>query len=281
MLMHSSAITPCPEPGVYQNVSLQQYLAWDAVSHSDLKTFMQAPLKYKAGKLRPKEPTKDMKFGSLVHTMVLERNTINMRYAIAPICDRRTKEGKAIFAEFEAKSQGREVVTREDFERAELLAESVHTHGAAGKLLAGNNQYELSIVWKHEPTGILCKSRLDCFNHDLSAIVDLKTALDASPSGFEKQVWNLGYYTSCYFYKCAAAKAALKPKSFIFIAVEKDFPHLTATYEAHESVIDAAEGIVERALERFQECQETDYWPGYGDGIQYIHLPHYAIQSLT
>ena len=55
-------------------------------------------------RLNPMEKTPALVMGSLFHTLVLEENEFTARYAVLPDIDRRTKEGKIIYSEFEQAS---------------------------------------------------------------------------------------------------------------------------------------------------------------------------------
>jgi exodeoxyribonuclease VIII len=69
-------------------------------------------------RLNPMEKTPALVMGSLFHTLVLEENEFTARYAVLPDIDRRTKEGKIIYSEFEQASGGRDLVKEADVSMA-------------------------------------------------------------------------------------------------------------------------------------------------------------------
>ena len=52
-----------PKQGLHENVPFESYLAWDAVSSSQLALFAKSPAHYQAGY---KAASKQMKLGSVV-----------------------------------------------------------------------------------------------------------------------------------------------------------------------------------------------------------------------
>lgn len=174
---------------------------------------MQSPYHYYSRYLDPdRQPqiqTAAMKLGSLTHCCVLEPDEVSKRYGITP--DRRSNAGKALAADMEA--SGIEAVTAAEMEQALQMAASVRSNSTAALLLS-NGEAEKSLWWDDIATGIRCKVRPDWINGD--TIVDLKTCVDASKSGFAKSVANFGYSIQAAHY--LAGTLATK---FIFIAVEK------------------------------------------------------------
>ena len=120
-------------------------------------------------------PTAAMLFGTLVHSMVLEPESVDALYLASPRFDRRTKAGKEALAEFEAQAEGKVVVDMDTFQRAQRTAEAVLTHPTAGPLFKGGNA-EITARW--EQHGLPCKARVDYYQG--RSIVDLKTTQDAS-----------------------------------------------------------------------------------------------------
>jgi hypothetical protein len=70
------------------------------LSYSSLREFAISPRHFLRYKLRQKEQTPAMVFGSLVDCMILTEDQVEARFAVAPDVDRRTKDGKAKWEEF-------------------------------------------------------------------------------------------------------------------------------------------------------------------------------------
>jgi hypothetical protein len=249
------------------------YHADPAVSASHLHAVAASPYHYWSRFLAPDRPpsaqTAAMKLGSLTHCAVLEPDELAKRYGIAP--DRRTNAGKAIAAEMEA--SGIEAVTASEMEQAMAMASSVRSHQAAAALLR-DGKAEQSFWWDDQPTGLRCKCRPDWYNG--TTIVDLKTTTDASPKGFAKSVAQWRYHVQQNHYLAGAFA-----ERFVFIAVEKTYPYAVGVYELDETA--ALHGETERRnnLQTIADCRAISEWPGYGNTIQPLSLPNWALGGTT
>lgn len=249
-----------------------------AVSKSHLDLIARSPLHYWARYLDPNrvepEPTASMKLGTAVHTLTLERDTWEERYIVAPQVDRRTKEGKALWAEFEAEVQGRELISADDRALVSRMAEAVWRHPAAAMLLDWQGQAETTHMWVDANTGLECKCRPDWLTKDGALVIDLKTTEDASPAGFRKSIAAYRYHCQSAWYLHGLEQATgRRPDQFIFICVEKKPPHAVAVYAADSEMIGIGYETAMRDLQRIAECKAAASWPGYGEEVQMIGLP--------
>lgn len=252
-----------------------EYHADLAVSKSHLDLVARSPRHYWHRYLNPDaeppEPTPAMVVGSAVHTRVLEPHRYGIEYAVAPVLDRRTKAGKEAWDQFQAESQGKTVLTTEQDVLAEAVAHAVHEHPAAALLLSKPGQVEQSYFWDDQETGERCKCRPDWHSDCGRLIVDLKTTEDASPTGFQRSVQKFRYHVQAAWYL-----QGLGAEQFVFIAVEKQPPHLVGVYVATPEMVAAGARVAARDLARLAECRAADQWPGYGDEITPIDLPRWS-----
>lgn len=167
-----------------------EYHAHKAVSKSDLDLIHRSPLHYRSAKEMPREQTETLLLGSVVHKLVLEPKDFDNEYAVAPTCDRRTKEGKAAWNDFVAASKDKTVVSDVIYQKAKSIADSAINHPVAKKLLV-NGTAEQSFFWTED--GVECKCRPDYLRND-GIIIDLKTTQDASPESFTKSAYNYRYH---------------------------------------------------------------------------------------
>ena len=118
------------EPGVYGGIGNEEYHKGPGLSSSDLKLLARSPLHYKTAKAIPPKETDAMRLGTAVHCAVLEPDRFEKEYAAAPeAIDRRTKAGKAHWAELEA--TGKVVLSGEDAQMVRGMADSVRRHPTA------------------------------------------------------------------------------------------------------------------------------------------------------
>ena len=131
----------------------EQYHANEAISHSKLELFRRRPISYYrrfvAKTVARPEPTEAFRLGSAAHCAVLEPTTFWDRYALRPEgIDRRTKDGKIAFAEFEAANVGKTVITQDEAGSVQEMTAAVQHHPLASQLLAAGSP-ELS--WRVSP----------------------------------------------------------------------------------------------------------------------------------
>ena len=269
-----SSVSP-DEPEDLENADYHRH---SAVSKSHLDQIARSPLHYWARYVDPNrvdpEPTPAMRLGTAVHTLTLERNTWDDRYVVAPNVDRRTKEGKARWAEFEAEAAGRELISADDRALVSRMAEAVWTHPAAAMLLDLSGQAETTHMWIDASTGLECKCRPDWLAADSSLVVDLKTTEDASPAGFRKSISSWRYHVQSAWYLHGLEQATgRRPDQFIFVCVEKRPPHAVAVYAADSEMIGIGYDTAMRDLQRLAECKAAASWPGYSDQVEIIGLP--------
>ena len=261
-----------------KRMSMPEYQAAPGISASGLNLIHRSPAHYKENRDNPSESTAAMIFGSMFHTLALEPELFKVEYAVLPSgLDRRTKEGKAIYADFQIENVGKQMVSADDYVAARNMVKGLRSHSRANQALAGG-QAELSIFWQaHGPDGLIdCKSRLD-YVTESGVIVDLKTTTDARIDPFSRQCWQLGYHRKAAFYMDAyKAMFGKEAEGFLFIALEKEPPYGTALYLLDETASDQGRREYIHDLNAYAECLKNDLWPCYPDEVMAILLPAWA-----
>lgn len=246
----------------------QEYRASSGISRSELWLLNPnnggSPEKFMFAKNNPGEPTPAMIFGTLAHLALLEPHRFVDEFTFAPDgLDRRTKVGKAAYAEFLENVGTRTVVTKEDWAVACLMAAEVNRFPFAEKLLDG--AHEKVFRWEDDLTGEECKIRVDSIKTicGTPVIVDYKTTTDASTDAFSRKAISLGYDFQAGMY-CEGVEAVMgvRPR-FVFIAQEKAEPYSVNVLEADEGFIQRGRDIFRELLGIYHECKTTDNWYGY------------------
>ncbi|MBQ1790226.1 MAG: PD-(D/E)XK nuclease-like domain-containing protein [Oscillospiraceae bacterium] len=234
-----------------------------AVNKSTLWEMRKSPLHYwHLMHDTPKEDTKAMQFGRAVHSRLLQPASFDAEYAVAPECDRRTKEGKAIWNELLA--SGKEVISQADMDIINAMqAEYIRTIYYSGdkdwwKIIDS----EVPLFWTDDETGIECKARLDLLAQDY--VIDYKTTMDASTNAFHREALRYGYDLQAAMYMEAARANGYNPKGFIFIAQEKNAPYMINILYASDAFLDRGRWIMRDLLAQYKECRDSNNWPGYG-----------------
>ena len=247
------------------------------VSKHGLDLIHRAPALYRHRQLAPPElRTPAMRWGTLVHLWVLEPEHVAKETFEAPTVDRRTKAGKEAWDAALVEAGTRELVTAEERAQLDQITEAVHMHPLAGHILG--NAYpqncEISLYWKDLDTRATCRARPDL--HVDNYVVDLKTTTNASADAFARDAWKFRYHVQAAFYIDAFAAVGKRADTFVFIAVEKDAPHLVQVFVPEDEWIDAGRATYKRDLEIYMRCLESDKWPGLSDDAQPLTVPAWA-----
>ena len=261
---------------IIHDLSNEDYHSLPSISKSGLDLIHRAPALYKYRRDNPQEQTAAMRWGTLVHTAILEPDTLTERVVVAPKFDRRTTQGKADAAAFEIDNRGKDVITAE--EMADLLAtrDAVWMHPATSKALGMLREVETSIFWSDEVSDIDCRCRPDGIMSN-GTILDVKTTVDASPDSFAKSIANYRYHVQAAFYsdgfKAAFGEA---PRGFAFLALEKTAPFLCALYVLDAKAVLRGRSEYRADLEVLRRCRASGEWPGLPDQPVILDLPRWA-----
>jgi hypothetical protein len=253
-----------------------EYHARPEVSKSGLDLMRRSPLHFWHRYLNPERvaepPTDAMVLGSALHTAVLEPHLFDDEYAVAPHCDRRTKEGKMIWADFEQEAAGKTLLKADDANRIKGMANAVRSHKAASFLLTMPGKAEQSYFWTDPETGEKCKCRPDWHSNDGRIVVDVKTTEDASPGKFlRSSVLGWRYHVQAAFYMQGLPSAEV----FLFVVVEKKPPFAAAVYSLPVKLVERGLEEARQDLRRIAECRAASHWPSYSEEIEELPLPRW------
>ena len=236
----------------------------------------KSPAHFRYWKDNPQEDTASLLFGRAVHKYVLEKEDFFNEFAVAPFVDRRTKEGKAQWLLFQDQSEGKDIITQEDFEKIQAMYDALYATPFVAKLLSGEK--ELSFFTEDDRTGLVVKCRPDCITDfdEVSLLIDYKSCSDASNDGFMKDAIKLMYDMQLAYYKDNVDKNRGREHIVIFIAQEKNPPYLVNILEANEYFIRSGRDMYRTYLDMYAECLENDDWYGYTkDGVNTLGLPNW------
>lgn len=265
--------------GIIPGIPIEEYHRHGSVSKSQLDQFAKSPAHYLASLTTQRKETAAMRIGSIFHGMVLEPDRVKI--AIAPVCDKRTEDGKATWEAFCLENAGAEIVTADEGEMLNGMAESIRKHQAASALLNGDGIAEGSCFWFDERSGELCRCRPDFYRRDLGIIVDLKTADDASPEGFARSIWKYAYHRQAALYMDGVSESTGDIiKGFVFVAVEKSAPYAVGVYRLDMQGEEAGRVSYQSLLLDLADCKINRNFPAYSPRIETISLPAYAVKEV-
>jgi len=263
----------------------QQYHANSAVSHSKLEVFRRRPQlyyrRYIAKTITPEPASAALRVGSALHCSVLEPDNWPTHFAIKPEgIDRRTKDGKEKWAQFEAENIGRTIIDQDEAAQVLAMQTAVRQNETAAILLA-QGQPEAS--WRTE--GLLAlQCRTDWFNAEGCAltdgrpyIVDIKTTESLSGEdfgSFERTVFKYGYHRQAGFYLPLLTEITGGPVfDFFFVAVEKVEPFGVAVYRMSDAAAALGQDETLDDLRRLKRCYETQEWPNIDSTVRELGVP--------
>jgi hypothetical protein len=267
------------EPGLYPDVSFKEYLSWDAVSSHDLMSIRRSPAHYIASKASNTQ-TDAMRFGTAAHAWILQPAEAPDLILVAPKVDRRTKAGKAAWAEFMADAGDRTIVNEDEADTLAKMAGAVNASPAARSVLEQAGVREASALWRHsECWG---RGRPDALSTE-GLIVDLKTAQDASPDSFARTCANFNYHLQAAYYLDGLHAAGVTPEvtAFVFVVVEKTPPFGVAVYTLSDEAIELGREQYQSALSTYEDALSTQIWGGYTAAyqIETLDLPRWAFRK--
>lgn len=257
----------------FLKISQSEYRQLDGISRSELFEMAKSPLHYRYNKLNKieSEPTPALIFGSLTHKLVLEPDSFNDEFVVMPDgIDRRTKEGKETYNRLIEEANGKMIVSESDYMKALEMAAAVKKHPTASKLLySGKPQYEVSLMWTDDETGIRCKIRPDAVNEIDGTFycLDYKTTDSCQDGHFERSVKKYGYRLQSGMYHEGLFENTFEDFKFVFIAQEKTAPYAVRIYECDSSFIEAGTEDYKAFLQELLRCAHNNEWNGYEDEI--------------
>ena len=255
----------------------QEYFALDAINATLLKDIIKQSPVHAQARRTVDNPTPQMKLGTAVHTAILDTNWDDT-IAVAPAVDRRTKAGKAEYAEFEEKSGNKTVITADQLKLVNQMHSAVFDHPEAKRLLGNCTDSEHVRVFEYG--GEKCKAKIDAVDLLNDTIIDIKTTADASPQAFAKQSANYLYHMQLAWY---ARSLDMEFVDAFIIAIENTPPHAVAVYIFDAEALRVGWHLCKRAVREWKEykldCELNDVSLAYGDNIHDLCLPPWADQG--
>lgn len=258
-------------------MSKEQNIDLTRLSQSSLKAFAKSPSHFIQYKTEEYEATPAQEFGSMVHKYVLEHDQFDEAYILQPKFDRRTKQGKEDFANFQKEAKGKKTYTADQLVALEEIYANVLAHPVAGNLLKLEGEVEKHLEVEHKvgEHNLTLHGYLDKYSH--GRIIELKTGTDTSPERFQRDAYNLKYHWQAGFYTHLASKhfnIAKHQLEFFYITVDTKAPYNVTVYKAD------LEFVLRGLSEIFEVVERYTKWDGepagYSEKILGLGLPSWA-----
>lgn len=246
-------------------ISDSEYNSIKAMNATGLKKFSVSPMHYKHW-LDTKDTQDDsgesLRFGRALHCLCLEgQDTFNNKFAITPVVDRRTKEGKLAWQNFLNENAGRDFVTPDEFSSAQQMADRFRSNKMINEIIEAGVVTEGVLLGN--VFGSPFKGRFDMYCPSLRIMLDLKS-ISKPPThrNVSRAMSDYDYRRQEAVYRKLAYDCNMQVEKFIFTFMEKDCPHGIAHVSNSEASMHFAYIELEQLALDYKECLDLDVWPG-------------------
>jgi PDDEXK-like domain of unknown function (DUF3799) len=258
------------------NMSMEDYLSHPALNSSKLKLMLKTSLDFKEGLEEENNETKSTLLGTAVHTLLLEPQTFEARYALQTeeFGDKRSGETKKRWDAFKNENKGKTILDQKESLFLVRLKEKVRKNTHLRLLIAGGQS---EIVGISEAQGLALKARADLLTKD--TIWDVKTTIDGvDDANLYRTIKKYRYdFQAAHYFRIFNELMGNKFKNFGWIFVDTSSP------AQHIRLIKAPEIMIRRACMTHAEvilsvltCMENNTWPGWPTNPTELEMPHWA-----
>lgn len=289
---------PMPALGMHYGQPNDDYHSSPGISKTGLSTIIsQSPAHYHWAKTHPEDrkDTLAMDKGSAFHCLVLEPHLFDEQFIeipedapprpTKPQINAKKPTDLALFRigwwdDFDAKHEGKVQFQAEQFANVRHMADAVHAHPVASLLvMPEDGPVECSCYYIDPTVKRMAKCRPDKWNQTHNALVDLKSARDASFTGFGKAVAEHHYHMSDAMTRLGMHCAGHTVDEYIFLVVENEPPYGVGIYHLDPITKDFGVREYERSMHIYNKCMESGDWPAYPPGIRELDMPGWGLRS--
>jgi len=217
----------------------------------------------------PRTESKAFEFGSLLHTLVLEREEVIKRYVQPLDIDKRSKANKEAHSQYAIEHKDKIIVDAKDMQLAIEMSEVVlKRYGAIIDRSSKELVFETSI------DGIKLKAKIDIYDEKSGFIIDLKSTAD-SLLKVTSNSWDYGYSLQAGFYERVVVDNDLNYNNFGFLfASKKDKRALM--YECSQQFMTYGRDEFARVFELVQKYEENKE---VSDAVKTLNMPSWWLEK--
>lgn len=253
------------------------------ISRSDIVEIVRCPKRWVKG-FKNKQ-TESMKWGSLVDTLLLDKDRVFEKYVVPPEVYTNDKGETKPWnlnakkcKEWKENNKDKIVVKQEVIDKADDAINSVDGT-SAHFIVSSEKQVMVTAEWFDEDTGIIVplKCLIDLVpdkDHELYGqfLGDLKTVESASPNTWPRKVWQYDYHTQGAFYIDMYNEATQENRTdFAHILIESFPPYTSArrmlSFDGEMEFLDLGRNKYVEGLKLYCKCLKTGEWPDYDSDI--------------
>ena len=240
--------------GIHPDCPRQQYIVTHAASPGRLKDILVSPAYMQARRAEPFVETSAVRQGKALATLLEGGEGLLDAEARIFDQDRRTKAGKAAYAEMQEwvnEEPNRYILTPDEYECAYAMAVAISEEAAD---LLAPAQNECAVVWREEETGITCKMLADYWDEETSTIIEIKS------TGQIDRRQNIAADFR-YHVQAAMGVDGFNAAGHLFIWVEQKAPYQVIIEPSSEEFLAQGMDAYLQALTIYDKCLRTDQWP--------------------
>lgn len=246
----------------------------ERVRFSSLKRLFTSPAHYRAGIVEPREPSKAMQFGTLVHAIVLGGGRVRVYDG-----ERRGNAWKDWKAANESppgtpNEDANLLVTSAEQERAERVASAIAAKPVVAEKLGGEKEHTLQWRWHNRD----CQGRLDVLG--ARWVADVKIGHTAQPSRFVHFSHRMLYHAQLAWYRIGMRENGIPCDAAYVLAAETYAPFAVTSFRLTERALEEGEKACAFLMERLAVCEADDHWPDYAQDDVDLDVPE-AEPELT
>lgn len=265
------------QPGIYYDISNEDYHAGEGVSKSQLDMVAKSPVLLQWAKCAPvdTEKLKALDMGTALHCALLEPDEFSKRFIVAPEFNRRTNIGKAEEKAFlkDCETSGKTIMDNEQGRKLKLMQASAYAHPAAKWFLEDEGYCEASIYWTDDETGELCRIRPDRFLKNRPIIIDVKKTADIDR--FPASIHEYRYHIQDAMYRDGYYQTFNEYPLFVFIVVSETIDcgrYPVRVYELDSEDVKDGYDTYRNNLNTYHQCRLSGNW----GGVEKIQRPAWA-----
>jgi hypothetical protein len=250
------------------------YAIKNRLSASGLKSLNDCPLAYKRYAESGIETTIHIEKGKLVHSLLLEPETVKDLYTFLPtdklpFPDKnfQTKANREYRDEFMEQNKDKIVLpNEEDYKRIIYTCKKINQDKDVKRLLKGTER-EVGLLWENFQTGVKMKGKPDAFKFYPNGkaknyILDVKKLRDISPKALRKDIYDRFYHSQQAIYGEGLLENDYGVIDDYYILAVHEQSTDFAIYKINDLIEEGYEQFI-RLATLYKNCQEANQWPGY------------------
>lgn len=180
---------------------------------------------------------------------------------------RASKTYTELHEKFLDESKGKYVINdtgKESYDTIKHMLESAYADFAIKELLV-NTEYQNSIFWTDQESGLNLKTRPDLCRRKNNVVVNVKTIEDGSPAAFSKDLAKYDYPLQACIEIRGCIESGLMPSvdKYFWLVFEKVAPYNATIYDFSEENRRMFDQELQYLLNKLKRAETENKYPGY------------------